>query len=116
VYKSSEGSGWDEEAVSDFVPISSDFWLNFLKNEQHFKRLQNWFCSSYSFFSDFCAIISRNKSLDFIKASAFLTLFLYQSHVGWRLEENCFHVITGGIKSFNKKISSHLWNAFFNCV
>lgn len=31
---------------------------------------------------------------------------------GWRLEENCFHVITGGIKSFNKKISSHLWNAF----
>jgi len=74
------------------------------------------FCFSRSFFSDFCAIISRNKSLDFIKASAFLTLFLYQSHVGWRLEENCFHVITGGIKSFNKKISSHLWNAFFNCV
>jgi len=30
VYKSSEGSGWDEEAVSDFLPISSDFWLNFL--------------------------------------------------------------------------------------
>jgi len=56
----------------------------------------------------------ENKSLDFIKASAFLTIFLYQSHVGWRLEENCFNVIiTSGIKSsFNKKSSSHLWNAF----
>jgi len=75
------------------------------------------FCLSRSFFSDFCAIISRNKSLDFIKASAFLTLFLYQSQVGWRLEENCFHVITSGIKSFNKKSSSHLWNAFsIQCV
>jgi len=74
------------------------------------------FCLSRSFFSDFCAIISRNKSLDFIKASAFLTLFLYQSQVGWRLEENCFHVITSGIKSFNKKSSSHLWNAFLNSM
>ena len=30
MYKSSEESGWDEEAASDFLPISSDFWLNFL--------------------------------------------------------------------------------------
>jgi len=88
------------------------------KFEMFAKHDSRAFCFSCSFFSDFCAIISRNKSLDFIKASAILTIFLYQSHVGWRLEENCFNVIiTSGIKSpFNKKSSSHLWNAFFNSI
>ena len=55
---------------------------------------------------------SLNKSLDFLKASAFLTLFL---SITLSVEENFFSIITISIKSFHKRSPSHLWNAFFKC-